>query len=510
MGTVLDRRTTVQIPDAKADPVLGTSLVVRLTESRAVLGVPMLREGRVIGGIVLARYDVRPFNERDVELVQTFADQAAIAIENVRLFDQTREALEQQTAISEVLKVISGSAFDLAPVLKTVVERAARLCDADLAWLIRREASGSVMRGHYGRTPELAERLTQQPPGRRSARPGSLMSRVYAERKTVQLEDATTDPVYEPSHVVRHTLSRACLAVPVMRKGEVIGGLVVSRVSVRPFNDREIQLVETFADQAAIAIENVRLFSEIQDKSRQLEIASRHKSEFLATMSHELRTPLNAIIGFSEALLEQMFGPVNPKQMEYLNDVLGSGKHLLTLINDILDLSKIEAGRMDLDVDRFSLVEALNNGITMICERASRHAIKVTLDVAPDLDLIEADPRKVKQVLFNLLSNAVKFTSDGGRVDVIARRANGDAVIAVRDTGIGIAPEDQSRIFEEFQQARRQSERSREGTGLGLALAKRFVELHGGRIWVESAVGKGSTFTFTLPLRTLAPEAVTA
>ena len=227
-------------------------------------------------------------------------------------------------------------------------------------------------------------------------------------------------------------------------------------------------------------------------------------------MSHELRTPLNAIIGFSEALLEQMFGPVNPKQMEYLNDVLGSGKHLLTLINDILDLSKIEAGRMDLDVDRFSLVEALNNGITMIRERASRHAIKVTLDVAPDLDLIEADPRKVKQVLFNLLSNAVKFTSDGGRVDVIARRANGDAVIAVRDTGIGIAPEDQSRIFEEFQQARRQSERSREGTGLGLALAKRFVELHGGRIWVESAVGKGSTFTFTLPLRTLAPEAVTA
>jgi len=227
-------------------------------------------------------------------------------------------------------------------------------------------------------------------------------------------------------------------------------------------------------------------------------------------MSHELRTPLNAIIGFSEALLEQMFGPVNPKQMEYLNDVLGSGKHLLTLINDILDLSKIEAGRMDLDVDRFSLVEALNNGITMIRERASRHAIKVTLDVAPDLDLIEADPRKVKQVLFNLLSNAVKFTSDGGRVEVTARRANGDAVIAVRDTGIGSAPEDQSRIFEEFQQARRQSERSREGTGLGLALAKRFVELHGGRIWVESAVGKGSTFTFTLPLRTLAPEAVTA
>jgi len=509
MGTVLDRRTTVQIPDAKADPVLGTSLVVRLTESRAVLGVPMLREGRVIGGIVLARYDVRPFNERDVELVQTFADQAAIAIENVRLFDQTREALEQQTAISEVLKVISGSAFDLAPVLKTVVERAARLCDADLAWLIRREASGSVMRGHYGRTPELAERLTQQPTGRWSARPGSLMSRVYAEQKTIHLEDATTDPVYEHSHVVRHTLSRTCLAVPVMRKGEVLGGLVVSRVSVRPFNDREIQLVETFADQAAIAIENVRLFSEIQDKSRQLEVASRHKSEFLATMSHELRTPLNAIIGFSEVLLQEMFGSINEKQTEYLNDVLGSGRHLLSLINDILDLSKIEAGRMELDLDRFSLVEALQNGVTMVRERAARHDIALSLDVTPDVDLVEADPRKIKQVVFNLLSNAVKFTPDGGRVAVRAERGNGDIVVRVTDTGIGIADEDRERIFEEFQQARRQSERSREGTGLGLALAKRFVELHGGRLMVESEVGKGSTFTFTLPIATTSKQAVT-
>src|SRR5437867_2676929 len=261
MGTVLDRRTTVQIPDAKADPVLGTSLVVRLTESRAVLGVPMLREGRVIGGIVLARYDVRPFNERDVELVQTFADQAAIAIENVRLFDQTREALEQQTAISEVLKVISGSAFDLAPVLKTVVERAARLCDADLAWLIRREASGSVMRGRYGRTTELAERLesVQLPGSEWQTTGGSLMSRIYEERQTIHLQDVTTDPVYERSKIVQQTQSRTCLAVPVTRKGEVLGGLILSRVTVRPFDEREIEVVESFADQAAIAIEHVRL-----------------------------------------------------------------------------------------------------------------------------------------------------------------------------------------------------------------------------------------------------------
>jgi signal transduction histidine kinase len=292
--------------------------------------------------------------------------------------------------------------------------------------------------------------------------------------------------------------------------GEPLGVIVLTRVSVRPFTAREVQLVETFADQAAIAIQNVKLFKEIHEKSQQLEIASRHKSEFLATMSHELRTPLNAIIGFSEVLLQQMFGPLNPKQAEYLDDVLSSGRHLLGLINDILDLSKIEAGRMELDVDTFSLVEALQNGVTMVRERAARHGSALTLDVTPGVDLVEADPRKVKQILFNLLSNAVKFTPDGGRVDVTAARANGDIVVTVKDTGIGISPDDQGRIFEEFQQARRQTERSREGTGLGLSLAKRFVELHGGRIWVESEPDKGSTFTFTLPVRTRAPQPVSA
>jgi len=204
-----------------------------------------------------------------------------------------------------------------------------------------------------------------------------------------------------------------------------------------------------------------------------------------------------------------MFGSINEKQSEYLNDVLGSGRHLLSLINDILDLSKIEAGRMELDLDRFSLVEALQNGVTMVRERAARHDIALSLDVTPDVDLVEADPRKIKQVVFNLLSNAVKFTPDGGRVAVRAERGNGDIVVRVTDTGIGIADEDRERIFEEFQQARRQSERSREGTGLGLALAKRFVELHGGRLMVESEVGKGSTFTFTLPIATTSKQAVT-
>jgi signal transduction histidine kinase len=289
-------------------------------------------------------------------------------------------------------------------------------------------------------------------------------------------------------------------------EADAVAVIVLARRSVRPFSDREIQVVETFADQGRIAIHNVRLLKEIQEKSQQLEIASRHKSEFLANMSHELRTPLNAIIGFSEVLLQGIFGDVNEKQREYLADVLGSGQHLLSLINDILDLSKIEAGRMDLELTTFAIREALESGLTIVRDRAARHGIQLSTTVASDVGTIEADERKVKQILYNLLSNAVKFTPDGGRVAISVRVENGDVRIEVRDTGIGVAPDDQERIFEEFRQVGR--ERSREGTGLGLTLTKRFVELHGGRIWLESTPGKGSTFTFILPMRRAA--AVTA
>jgi signal transduction histidine kinase len=288
------------------------------------------------------------------------------------------------------------------------------------------------------------------------------------------------------------------LAVPLMRKGDALGAITLSRPEPRPFTEREIVLLETFADQAVIAIENARLFTELQDKSQQLAAASRHKSEFLANMSHELRTPLNAINGFSEVLLERYFGELNPKQEDYLRDIASSGQHLLALINDILDLSKVEAGRMELEVSEFSLREALGTGLTMLRERASRHGFALTLDIQDDLDEIAADERKVKQVAFNLLSNAVKFTPDGGRVQVTARRV-GDAVeVAVADSGVGISAADLPRLFEEFRQVGRGRAQA-EGTGLGLALAKQLVELHGGTIRVESEVGCGSTFTVTLP-----------
>jgi signal transduction histidine kinase len=396
----------------------------------------------------------------------------------------------------------------LTPVLEAIAQKAARLLESHDAAIMLVDGDALRIAAHEG--PIGAVTVGERFPIRR----GAIAARALVARESIHWHDLQAEAEIDadiaqamPGNVSEGV--RTTLATPLLGKDERgLGAILVRRLEVKPFSERQVALLETFASEAAMAIENVRLFNEIREKSAQLEIASRHKSEFLATMSHELRTPLNAIIGFSEVLLQQMFGPLNPKQAEYLDDVLSSGRHLLGLINDILDLSKIEAGRMELDVDTFSLVEALQNGVTMVRERAARHGIALALDVAPGVDLIEADPRKVKQVLFNLLSNAVKFTPDGGRVDVTAAHANGDIVIAVKDTGIGISPEDQERIFEEFQQARRQTERSREGTGLGLSLAKRFVELHGGRIWVESEPGKGSTFTFTLPVRARAPQPV--
>ena len=291
---------------------------------------------------------------------------------------------------------------------------------------------------------------------------------------------------------------RAVLAVPLVREDRILGGLVLVRKSSGAFPPNVVELVKTFASQSALAIQNARLYREIEEKSRQLEEVSQHKSDFLANMSDELRTPLNAIIGFSEVLLERMFGELNDRQAEYQRDILSSGQHLLSLINDILDLSKVGAGRMELEPGEFSLREALGNGLTMLKERAGRHGIGLALEIQDGLDLIEADERKFKQVVFNLLSNAVTFTPDGGRVEVAARRVDDEVQVAVSDTGIGIAPEDLGHVFDEFRQVG-QGEAKHEGTGLGLALAKKLVELHGGRIGVESAPGRGSTFTFTLP-----------
>jgi signal transduction histidine kinase len=507
-------RAVVHSPDMLSDPDISEPLrrVARIGGYRSSVIVPMLRGGNPIGAIGVTRADlrgeIRPFSDKEIALLRVFADQAVIAIENVRLFKELEarnrdltEALEQQTATSEVLKVISRSTFDLQPVLETLIESAVRLCGANSGVIVRQEEDLYRVVVTCGMTPEAVELQKKYPI---SLNRETATGRALLERHVIHIHDVLADPEYRWAGLeIGTTLAeiRTVLAVPMPREATVIGVILLHRTEAQPFSDKQIELVTTFADQAVIAIENVRLFREIADKSQQLEAASHHKSEFLANMSHELRTPLNAILGFSEVLAERMFGEVNEKQADYLQDILSSGRHLLSLINDILDLAKVEAGRLELELGQFHLPTALDNALTLVRGRATRHGIRLTQSVDERLGDIVADERKVKQILLNLLSNAVKFTPEGGRVGLTATAAEDGITIAVSDTGIGIAPEDQAAIFEEFHQAGRDDARKQEGTGLGLTLAKKFVELHGGRIWVESQVGQGSTFSFTLPVR---------
>ena len=476
---------------------------------RTTLAVPLVREGVAIGAITIRRTEVRPFTDKQIKLLETFADQAVIAIENVRLFTelqgknraltqahaQVTEALAQQTATAEILRVISSSPTDIQPVFDSIVQSANRLCDGLFSALVRYDGELMHFIAHANFNPEalgVAQRAYPRPPTADVA-----VGRAILERAVVHIPDVAQ----APAQTFQRSLGfQSVLAVPMLGDGRPIGAIAVTREEPGAFGDAHITLLRTFADQAVIAIENVRLFRELEAANRELGAASRHKSEFLANMSHELRTPLNAVIGFSEVLLQRMFGALNEKQDEYLKDIYASGQHLLSLINDILDLSKIEAGRMELTPASFHLPSALENAVALVRERAARHGIALHLDLDPGLGELMGDERKVKQVLLNLLSNAVKFTPEGGRITVKAGRTDGAVEIAVSDTGIGIAPEDQAAIFEEFRQVGTDDARKLEGTGLGLTLAKKFVELHDGRMWVESELGRGSTFTFTLPV----------
>ena len=493
--------------------VLGMALSVVASlflARRMVRPIRALQAGaeRVGAGELGERIDVRTGDELQA-LADQFNSMAARLQESYANLEQkvearTRdltEALETQTATAQILRVISSSPTDLQPIFDAITESAVRLCGGSQGAALRVEGGLVQHVGAFGQNAAaLADIRRHYPRGLDDDGPAL---RAIRERRVVQVHDLETEadvPSWVREAARRHGV-RSGLWVPMLRGDEAIGALLVTRPESGPFPDKQVELLRTFADQAVIAIENVRLFQELREKTVQLEIADRHKSEFLANMSHELRTPLNAIIGFSEVLLERMFGDLNDKQQEYLEDVLSSGRHLLSLINDILDLSKIEAGRMELELGPFDVPLALDNALTLVKERAARHGIGVTLEVGPGVGSLVGDERKFKQVLLNLLSNAVKFTPEGGRVVVRAERAEGMTEISVADTGIGIAAADQEAIFEEFRQVGTDYARKREGTGLGLALARRFVELHGGRIWVKSAVGQGSTFTFTLPER---------
>jgi signal transduction histidine kinase len=510
-GRGIVERQAIHIDDILEEFARGEYLearaLQRATGFRTVLVVPLVREDAVVGVITIRRLEARPFTAKQIELVKTFADQAVIAIENVRLFTELQErthelarTVEQLQALADVGRAVS-STLDLDRVLETIVAHANQLAGTDGCSIYEYDDTTGTFRLRSSQN-EAGELLEAQRAVALRKGEGAV-GRMAETREPVQVVDIAEQRVYQSP--LRDTLLRggfrALLAVPMLHEDRLVGGLVVSRKTPGEFPPETVDLLRTFATQSALAIQNARLFQELARKSAELEVANRHKSEFLANMSHELRTPLNAIIGFSEVLVERMFGEMNDKQDEYVRDIHSSGRHLLSLINDILDLSKVEAGRMELELERFDLPQAVQNALMLVRGRADAHGIRLESSIDARLGEFVGDQRKIKQILLNLLSNAVKFTPDGGRVSVAARAIDGMVEVSVADTGIGIAPEDHPAVFEEFRQVGTDYVRKREGTGLGLALTKRFVELHGGTIGVKSAPGEGSTFTFTLPVR---------
>jgi GAF domain-containing protein len=489
-------RSVCHVADVLSDPQYQLKRAARLSETRGSLGVPMLRDEQVVGAIFVARKQPGLFSDAQVQLLKTFADQAVIAIENVRLFNETEKSLEQQTATADVLKIISRSTFDLRAVLQTLVESAARFCAADNATIVREKEGGFYPAEAYGYSQEFMDYIKDIPV---KAERGSASGRALAEGRLVHIADVKTDPEYTLVEAQRLGDYRTILCVPMLREGIPIGVLTLTRSQVQPFTDKQIELVTTFADQAAIAIENVRLFDEIQDKSRQLEEASQHKSQFLANMSHELRTPLNAILGYTELMTDGAYGEPSEKMLGILKRLEANGKHLLGLINDVLDLSKIEAGQLVLELSDYSVQDIAQTVRSTLEPLAADKKLAFKLDLSPELPPGHGDGRRLTQVLINLVGNAIKFT-DAGEVIIKAEAHNGSFHVSVRDTGPGISATDQAKLFQEFQQADNAITRKKGGTGLGLAISKRIIEMHGGKIWVDSHPGQGSTFAFTLPV----------
>jgi signal transduction histidine kinase/HAMP domain-containing protein len=507
-GRAIIDRDTVHIHDIEA--VIDTEYadvkaIQKEIGQRTVLATPLLREGVAIGAIVIRRLQVRPFSDKQIALLKTFADQAVIAIENVRLFQELQsrnreitESLEQQTATSEILGVIASSPSDLQPVYRTILGNITRLCESNIAALFLYDGEVLSTAASYGTTPEFAEHLRKSHP-----RPShETTTRLAAlERRTVHVLDLLSDPSFSPTPLefYKGENVRTVISVPLLRENTLVGVITTWRREIRAFSDKQIALLKTFADQAVIAIENVRLFREIQEKNLQLETANRHKSQFLANVSHELRTPLNSIIGFTRIVLRRSEGKLEPLQKENLQKVLISSDHLLNLINELLDLAKIEAGRMEAFAETFKLDEVVRMATTTVEPLLKNGRVKLVTDIAADIPLLKTDRDKLKQSVINLLSNAVKFTEQG-EIKVAAWRDNGALKLTVSDTGIGMSQEALRYIFDEFRQADMSSTRKYGGTGLGLAIVKKFINLMGGEIIVESEVGKGSIFMITLPM----------
>jgi GAF domain-containing protein/anti-sigma regulatory factor (Ser/Thr protein kinase) len=474
--SVPDTKRVVHISDLTA--VNPNEPIATIAGARTLLIVPLLKQDELVGVIAVYRQEVRPFTDKQVELVSNFARQAVIAIENTRLLNELRESLQQQTATADVLKVISRATFDLPKVVDTLVESAASLCDSHDTGILQRD--GDVLRivSHCGNIPSIGPVGTATLPTR-----GTSVGRAVLDRKTIHLADAQseTDEYPEGSAIARRLGHHTILTVPLLGAGEAIGAIVLRRSEVRPFTHRQIELLQTFADQAVIAIENARLFAEVQSRTRELaktvedlEIASQHKSQFVANMSHELRTPLAAILGYAELIHEGFYEPQGPKSLDALTRIRSNGKHLLGLINTVLDIAKIESGQFTLNMAEYAMDSVVETVRVATEALAQNKKLALKADVAKSMPIGLGDEQRLTQVLLNLVGNAIKFT-DTGEVRVTAKAINGHFAVSVADTGPGIPAEHQARIFEQFHQVDSSNTKAKGGTGLGLAIAKQIV-----------------------------------
>ena len=413
---------------------------------------------------------------------------------------RTRElarSVEELKALGEVSQAVS-STLDLQTVLATIVAHAVELSgtEAGAIYEFDEPTEEFKLRATHGMSEELIQAVREAP-----IKLGeTVVGRAGLTREAVQVPDIREEPTYLLRETMERAGFRALLVVPLLREEKIIGALVVRRREPGQFQEETVDLLQTFAAQSVLAIQNAHLFREIEEKGRQLEIASKHKSEFLANMSHELRTPLNAILGYAELILDKIYGDVPEKIQDVLGRLEKNGRHLLGLINDVLDLSKIEAGQLTLTLNEYSMKEVVQTVFTSVESLAAEKNLELKITVPPDLAPGKGDEQRIAQVLLNLVGNAIKFTEEG-EVKVEVAASNGTFLVSVSDTGPGLSEADQERIFEEFRQADSSSTRKKGGTGLGLSIARRIIEMHGGRIWVVSSLGKGSTFRFTLPVR---------